>query len=450
MNYYDLTKFIKQKVFEITSSDKLILLLKRHFSRTLYQNTYYLIGSNAVISIFSMVLWVVAARFYSTYAIGLGSAIIASWELLSIFSNLGLGISLLRFLPGAGYKSNNMINTCFTLVALASIFVALIFLSGIKVWSPALLPVTQNPVFMIAFLVCAIVWGLNTVIETPFLAKRSVKYSFVKNTIIVILRLFLVIIFVYISKNALGIVASAGISMSAGLLITAFWFMPKILPGYVAIPMIRKDTITELIRYSGANYVSKIFIEITPFVLPLVVIYVLGAEMNAYFYIAWSIARIIQVIPTAIFNSLFAELSNDEKSLKVNVFRSIKLLIVLMLPAILIIIGIASLLLQIFGVVYSDNGALILRIMALSAIPYAINYLYITICRVKKYIMRVIVVSALSNCLTLGLIWFFMENMKNLTAVALGYIIGQGVVAILTTLLVFWELRSEKRTSYAP
>lgn len=447
MNLRVLKEYINQTVAEVITTASSRELLKKHLSNTLYQNAYYLIASTAVTSIFSMIVWVIAARFYSTYAIGLGAAIITAWELLSIFSNLGLGIGLIRFLPDARVKSTSMVNTCITLSGIASIIVALIFLSGIRVWSPALLSVTQNPIFSAAFVVCALVWGLNPIVETPFLAKRSVKYAFIKNVIIVILRIALIVAFVAISNDTIGIVASSGIGMSVGLLIAVFLFLPKVLQGYIPIPTINKEVVGELIRYSGANFIAKIFVEVTPLVLPLVVINILGADMNAYFYIAWAVTRIMYVIPISIFNSLFAEASNDEESLRVNTIKSLRLLSLLVLPIIIMIMVVASPLLQVFGAAYSDNGTTMLRIMALSTIPFATNYLYITYCRVRRYTIRVMVVSAIYSVLSLGLIWFLTFNMMNLTGVALGYIAGQGVVSIVTALLLFLELRSDKSTS---
>ena len=437
MNLNNFREYIRRTAVEVVGIATSRELLRQHLRTPLYQNAYYLMGSTAVTAIFGMVFWVVTARLYPVTAVGLASAIIAALGLLSIFSNLGLGIGLIRFLPSAGEKSNSMVNTCFTLSGLASIVIALIFLAGLSVWSPALLPVTRHPAFFAAFVLLAPVWTLNTLVGAPFVAKRSAKFSFATNAIMSVLRVVLLIIFATIFGSAFGIFASTGIAMSAALLITAFWFLPKVLPGYFPVPAIRKEAMGELSRYSGGNYLARTLLEMPPLVLPLMVINILGAEMNAYFYIAWSVTQMLLVIPSAVFNSLFAEASNEEESLRANIAKSLKLVLLLQLPAILVVLIIASHLLQIFGAAYSENGALLLRIMALSAIPWAINYLYITIGRVRKDVISVIRVSAVMTCLTLGLSLFLMLSTGNLTGVAIGYLAGQSIVAVATGLSLF-------------
>ena len=420
--------------------------LKQHLKDPLFKNSYFLMASTAVTSVFGFIFWILAARFYETSDVGLASAIIAALGLLAIFSNLGLGIGLIRFLPGAKGKGNSMINTCFTLSGLASMVFALIFLAGLEFWSPALLPVLQHPTFFASFILFAIVWALNPLISCTFLAKRSTEYTFIQNALASFLKLVLIIPFAVFFNSAFGIFASAGMAMSVALLIAIFWFLPKIQQGYFPLCIVRKGVLNEISHYSGGNYIARIFLESTSLILPLMVINILGAEMSAYFYIAWSVTAIITVIPTSIFNSLFAEGSNDEETLLANTKKSLKLLLLLLLPAILILLVIADKVLLLFGQAYSQNGALLLRIIAVSIIPYSINYLYITIARVKMDISGVIKVSVAITCLTLGLCYFLMLNM-GLPGIGLGWLAGQSIVATPIALHLLWRYYSLPKLS---
>ena len=420
--------------------------LKQHLNDPLFKNSYFLMASTAVTSVFGFIFWILAARFYETAAVGLASAIIAALGLLAIFSNLGLGIGLIRFLPSAKDKGNSMINTCFTLSGLASVVIALIFLAGLDFWSPALLPVLQHPIFFTSFIVFAVVWALNPLISCVFLAKRSTEFTFIQNALTSFLKLALIIPFAVFFNSAFGIFASICIAMSVALLLAIFWFLPKIQQGYFPLCIVRREVLNEICHYSGGNYTARIFLQSSSLVLPLMVINILGAEMSAYFYIAWSITSILIVIPTSIFNSLFAEGSNEEETLLANTKKSLKLFLLLLLPAILVLLVIADKVLLLFGQAYSLNGALLLRIIAVSIIPYSINYLYISIARVKMDIRGVIKVSAAIACLTLGLCYFLMLNI-GLPGIGLGWLAGQSIVATPIALHLLWRYYSLPKLS---
>lgn len=419
-------------------------ILHQHLSTSLHKNAYFLMVSAVVTSILGVAFWALATRFYTTEAIGLGSAIISALGLVAIFSNLGLGIGLIRFLPGAGENGNSMLNTCFTLSGIVSIGASLTFLAGLGFWSPALLPLQQNAIFFFSFVVLAIVWAIISLMGSVFLAKRSTKFILIQDSTVSFLKLILVVPFAILFKNAFGIVGSAAVATFVALLISILWLLPKIQPGYFPIPMVRKKVLNEIGHYSASNYVARIFLTAPPLVLPLIVINVLGAKMNAYFYIAWLIIMALGVIPSSVFNSLFAEASSEEKSLQTNITRALKQNFLLLLPAIVAILIIADKLLLLFGQAYSQNGALLLRIMAFSIIFWSINYFYISLKRVRKETGNILKVSIAMTSLSLGLSYFLMLKM-GLVGVGIGYLMGQGIVAVAIVLHLFWKHYSSIR-----
>jgi len=120
------------------------------------------------------------------------------------------------------------------------------------------------------------------------------------------------------------------------------------------------------------------------FILPLMVANFLGAEQNAYFYVAWMIARLPSAIPGAISRSLFAEGSHFEDKLRENVTKTLKFTFLLLVPAVTVLILVGKWLLLAFGQSYSLNALRLLWILSLSSLPLAINHLYTSILRVKS------------------------------------------------------------------
>jgi O-antigen/teichoic acid export membrane protein len=403
--------------------------LKSLYGVSLYRNAVYLIVGTAITNVTGFVFWIIAARLYLAEAVGLGSAILSALGLLAIFSGLGLEIGLIRFLPGAGKDRNDMVNSCFTLSGLASVAVALIFLAGLRFWSPALLVVRQDPIFFTAFIIFAAATTLQPLISGVFLAKLNTKFIVIVNIIACSLKIALVLVFAMFFTGAFGIFVSTGLATAIALLFAAFWFLPKAQNGYRPLPRIEKRVLNELSHYAAGNYVGGIILFMTSYVLPLAVINILGAEMNAYFYIAWMVAGTFQVIPSSISNSLFAEGSNDEASIRTNTAKSLRFTFLLLLPLTILILIIAGKLLLLFGQAYADNAALLLRILVVAVIPWGINYLYVSIERVRKNIKGIITVAAVATCLSLGLSYLLMLKM-GLVGVGVGYVAGQTIVAI--------------------
>ena len=416
-------------------------LLKKHITTPLYQNAYYLMISSALDSVLGFVFLIIAARLYSNEALGLGSAIIAALGLLTLLSELGLSIWLIRFLPGAGRKANDMLNTCITLSGTASIFISLIFLTGLGFWSPELLPVRQHPVFFTSFVIFAIVKALQPLVSSAFLAKRNTKFILFRSVIRNSLNVTLVGFFAFLFNSAFGIFASCFLGAAITMTISLAWFLPKVQAGYRPFPKIKREMLKKLWRYSTGNYVGQLLLQMTNFVLPLMVINVLDAERSAYFYVAWTIVTVLFVIPSSLFNSLFAEASIEEKSFRTNVIKSSRLMLLLALPIIILVIIIADWLLLLFGQTYSDNGTTLLRLAILSVIPWGINYLYISIARVRKSVGDVIKVAGASTIISLGLSYFLALKMS-LVGVGIGYLAGQSIVAIAVVFSMWRDYHS--------
>ena len=76
----------------------IIMRIKQHFQDPLYKNSYFLMARAAATAALGLVFWIVVARFYSPAEVGLAAALISATGLLIVFSKLGLGLGLMRYL----------------------------------------------------------------------------------------------------------------------------------------------------------------------------------------------------------------------------------------------------------------------------------------------------------------------------------------------------------------
>ncbi len=403
--------------------------LKRLFHIPLYSNALYLMITSAVSALLGFVFWIIVARFYTPEDVGLASAAMAAIGLLALFSYLGLGAGLIRFLPGSGKNANSMVNTVFTVGALASILAAFIFIAGLGFWSPALLFLRQNPVYLAAFVLFTIAFTLSQLVDNAFIARRQANFVLARGLIFSILRLPLPILLAAFF-HSFGIFASWGISLAVALLLGIFLFLPRAQPGYRPFFAFNIRVVNDMLHFSFANYVGTLFWSAPVMVLPIMVINLLGAELNAYFYIAWSISSVLTMVPNAASTSLFVEGSHEEEKLRPNVWRSLKMVFIILVPAVILVLAFADKLLLLFGSAYSENATILLRILTVSALPLAVNLVYLGIKRVEKKLKIIVGLSVFSAAATLGLSYLLLPRM-GINGVGIAWLVSQGAIALV-------------------
>jgi len=425
MRLSDLTPFrvVSEAIGVITSREK----LEQFVAIPLYSNAFYLMLNAGVMALFGFFFWVVVARFYTEAEVGLGSAIISAMSLLSIISLVGLNISLVRFLPHSD-KPQELINSCYTLGGLVSLAIAGIFLAGLGFWSPALAFVKQNAVFASVFMVFTMLWTLHSLVNYTFVAQRRAGFVLSKNTIFSVLKLGFPVLFVLFFRT-FGIVASWGVAMAVALAVSIFLFLPKVQDFYKPLPTLKLNLLKDMWRYSGGNYLADLFSTCLPFILPLMVVNVLGAQQNAYFYIGWMIAALLFAIPRGVSQSLFAEGSHFEDRLKENVTKSLKFTYLLLIPAVIVLILVGKWVLLAFGQSYSPNALHLLWVLSVSSIPLALTHIYTGILRVTGRIKELVGIWGFIVLATL-LISYLIMPVTGIIGIGYTWLGAQTIVAV--------------------
>jgi O-antigen/teichoic acid export membrane protein len=348
---------------------------------SLYTNAMYLILAQATMAGLGFFFWVIVARYYTEAELGYSSAIISTIGLVALIGHMGLDSFLVRFLAGAE-NPRRLFNTCLTYAGLATGVAAVIAAVGMPLWSPRLAFVSTQPVFFAAFVCFAVVSTLSGICSSGFIAGRQAKYLLLKDALFSGTKLFLPLLFVQ-HFHAFGVVASSGLAATIGLLASLLIFMPRVLPGYAPVPTLGAKLVRRAWGFSGMSYVISLIAASPKFMMPLIVINVLGPEENAYFYVAWAIATLLFAIPTSMGQSLFAEGSHDKRKLHRDIRRATMLSGLLLVPAVLFVWLLGEVALLAFGGSYSERSIELLRILALAALPMTFERIYFTVLRIR-------------------------------------------------------------------
>ena len=404
--------------------------LKQFLTTPLYSNAIYLMASIAGMALLGFFFWVVVARFYTESEVGYSAAIISVINLLAILSLVGADSSLIRFLPQAE-KPKELINSFFTLTSLISLVIAGIFVAGVDFWSPALAFIKGTAIFAAAFIVFTPLYALLQLANASFVASRRAGFMASTNIIFSALKIPFPILFVSLF-HSFGVVASWGIAAGTAMVISLFLFLPKAQSHYKPVPTLKLNLIKKAWRYSGGNYLTSLFIISPTLVLPVMVVNLLGPEQNAYFYIAWMMATLLFAIPLGVSQSLFAEGSHFEDKLKKDVIKSVKFTFLILIPAVILLNLVGKWLLLAFGQGYSLNALLLLRILTISSLPLAINFIYTSVLRVTHRIRELV---AIWGFITIAMLVVSFLVIPSTGITGIGYIwLGvQSAVAIYVT-----------------
>ena len=355
-----------------------------HIRSPLYRNSFFLMANTVLTSGLGFFFWMVVARFYTESEVGWGSATISAISLLATLSVPGFSAALIRFLPKAE-KPQEMINSCLTISGAIAVVLSLVFVAGLDIWSPALAFIKSNIIFAAAFVFFVLVQVLFGVIGSVFIARRRADFTLFKSAIFSLLKIPLPILLV-LFFHTFGIAASWGIATAVALAVALFFFIPRVQPDYKPVPSLNLGVISSMWRYSGGSYFAHLFDFAPSMILPIIVVNLLGAEQNAYFYVTWVIATLLFSIPRAVAQSLFAEGAHFEEELWGNVTRSLKFVFIILVPAVILALLFGEWLLLLFGEGYSVSGLLLLRILCVSSLFIGVIRVYTSTLRVEDRI----------------------------------------------------------------
>lgn len=420
-------------------SNPLTQALLQHIKSPLYRNSVYLMANTVVTTGLGFFFWMVVARFYTEAEVGWGSAVISAMSLLALLSRLGFGAALVRFLPKAE-KPVDIINSFFTLSGMVALALAVIFIAGLNLWSPALIFIKKNLIFATAFAFFVLLWTLSGLVEYIFIAWRKAEFVLLKGTIFSLLKIPLPILLV-LFFHTFGIAAAWGIASGVAVAVSLL-LLPRVQNGYKPVPKLNLSAISNTWGYSTGSYLASLFTTLPGLILPIMVVNLAGAAYNAYFYVAWTIAGLLFAIPSAVSQSLFAEGAHFEDKLRVNVRRSLKFVFYLLIPAVALLLLLGNWLLLLFGKSYTTNGLMLLWILSLSSLFTGISEVYKSILRVEDRIKELTILSGFI-VMVVPLGSYFVLPITGIVGIGYVWLAAQGLV----TLYVLFALRSFYRVA---
>lgn len=393
---------------------------------SLKRNAIYLILNAGLGNGFGFIFWIIVAKYYTPSEVGLASALISVSMIIATIANLGFGIGIIRYLPEMKKNSSKLINSFMLVSGLLAVIISYLFLSYAETFSKNLVYINNSFLYKISFIVITVCLVLVPMQDHIFIAKKRSEYAIIKNLVLGT-RVFFPIMLV--SFGSIGIFGSYGIAYIISVLASILWFIPRVVPGYSFDLSVERSLINKTLRYSVGNYIANLCQTIPTFLIPIIITVYLNPESSAYFYIAWTIANILYVIPRSIATSFFAEGVSESSQYENGTKKSFELILLFVIPSILFTLIFSHQILSIFGSTYSENAEDLLKILALSTLPISFNEIYFTIWRIENKIRDIIVINALIALVTLGIGYISIERL-GLYSFAISWTLAQTTILL--------------------
>lgn len=396
--------------------------IKKQINDPLYKTSLFLLMTSALNSIVGFAFWIIAAKLYPQEDIGITTALISSILLIVILSGLGLDQSLIRFFQ-EGNKQIIFSSVIITTAISSSIF-GLIFVSGLDYWAPNLVIIKNH---LIAYLLILVISTISSIIGVTFIASRNSSYYFLQN---LIFSAKILLLFPLISLGFMGIFLSYGIPFVLGMGFLVF------LPFKFDLKFVKIDFrfLKESIHFSAGSYITNILLITPSQIISIMTLNLLGANITAIYFMSYSIASLLFMIPYAFSSSLFVE-GSHKLPIRTKTLKSLLGIFSILVPLVLIIYVFGGFILGIIGTNYVQ-GQNLLKLFSISSFFVAISSTYISIMKIQKDIKGLIIIGGLIFALTIGLSYPFILKF-GLIGIGYSWLVGYGLCSFIILILIW-------------
>lgn len=412
--------------------------LRRHARDPQHANGAALVANAGLSAALGFVFWMVAARRFNADALGVGAAVVSAATLAALLGKAGFDAVVIRYAPSsdAGGVRRILLRAVAAAVGLTAL-VALAIL-GLSVKGVPALDALRHPAYAAGFVLLAVGTSAAWILDAFFISEQRADGVLLRN----------------VAFNLVKIGVPLAIALEwAGRAVPLAWGLGLVASLVVALALLPRQLARHradgaapargAIGYAMRNYALNLSEFLPGLVLPILVLQSLGAEENARFFLAWTLATVAFLASKAIAQSAFAALVRNGDA-RAAVGKGIALSLLVLGPAALALYVGAPLFLGLFGDHYASAASL-LRLLALS-IPAIVAFnLYLSYLKARDdgwelTLLPVASLAALLAALPIALLW------RGIDGVGIAWLAVQALLGVYAAARLSAKLR---RTDHA-
>jgi O-antigen/teichoic acid export membrane protein len=381
--------------------------LQRARSDSLVRNSLYLMASTVVTSGLGYVFWIVAAHAFTSREVGTGSAVISLCSTAALLTYLGSSAMLIERLPVREHSSE-WTTVLVRMCLVTSVVTAAVTAAAVPVLrtSPDYRSFFSSAPPILFAVLGAAAWTLVNLLGAAFISARRAGRLLSIQTLISASKLLFVLPLAAARVGAMGLVEAWILSTILGVGVGVGWLVPRMGLGHRpgsrpfrraadkpdfrlrrhSRPRHRRVhavlPTADFVRRLAGQHLTSVGGAMTPLVLPVVVVLRLGVTQNAYFYITEMMGAFFFMVSPSVATAVFAEGVRARSDLRGVVARALRVIAVMLAPAMVVMIVCGRLILGLFGASYAAAGYGLLILLAISALPDAVSNVAVAVFRV--------------------------------------------------------------------
>jgi len=404
-------------------------MIRGQLADPLSRNGFALIANSGTTGALGVVYWLLMARLYPASAVGRGSAAYAAMNLLAGFTALNFSGALTRFIPQAGHSTRSLVLRAYLVSGVASVAVAVPFLLTISRWGKSYSEL-GGMMAGVAFAACVVAWAIFTLQDSVLTGLRSATWVLVENGVFGIVKIILLVALAAALPDHLGIYVSWMLPVFVAVPLVNSLIFGRLVPRHVWLTRDREPpTGRQIGRFLAGDYSGALFVLATGSLVPVLVAMRIDVQSTAYFYMAWMIGAILDLVGVNMAMSLTVEGAFDATMLAGHCRRALRKMATVIVPAAALTALVAPWGMRLFGPAYAAHGAPILELLAVATLPRAVTELYLGALRAQSRTALVAVIQGARCVLMLGLV-VGMSGAMGTIGVGFAVIISQLVTAL--------------------
>ena len=356
----------------------------------LYRNAFLIMSTSVIGSALGFPFILIVTRLFSKPDLGYATALFSTVSLIAAFANLALGVALIRFLPETDEKTP-LVNTCLTVAGLLAFGIGGAFILGVGLWAPSLSFILQSPVYIVAILLSTVAVTFSPIVDNIGYAMRRAEVATWRTTVNGLAKVGLLVILagITLTSGRLGVFTAIALGYSVAVLVEWLVFIPRVMPGYRPRPSLQISRLRPMIHFSLGNYAAASIGAISILILPLFILNLLGpdgATSAGVYYVVYTVAGLLSIIPNATFTSFYAEASQKGARRHLDERQAVLLSLGLLAPGLAVMWVFADWLLEFIGgdASYVSLGVDAFHVLIFMSVAAFINGLLVTRIRIRK------------------------------------------------------------------
>jgi O-antigen/teichoic acid export membrane protein len=324
-------------------------------ARALLQDGGSLSIAVGLLSALGAVAWVIAARVASPETVGRASALVSAMLFASSVGQASLGTAIFVWLPVARGLSRTLVRR-----VIATVLVMSLVVTGLLMPLVHLVGLRNNELAL--FVVASLSWALYQLLGPLQAALGRSRFVPAQDGAFSVLRLALIPVLG--GLGVVGIVSAFVLpAVLFGVVITVWMWRRLPPPGPGTLPEVRSA-----LRFTGGNWAGSIAQLVGWHVVPLLVTAVVGPAIGAVFYVLWTLCSSVELAVQQFGGSVLVRSSTTPGVLAHDVRVTLRLILMVAVPALALVGLAAEPLLSLFGPHYVAVGVIPLRLLVLGLV----------------------------------------------------------------------------------